>query len=81
MTEEIKGHKVILLGNIAVGKTAIISHFIYKEIDEIYKTTLTTTYLEKTLKINDKRVVLNIWDKKNFLHSIIYCLKMQKQLF
>ena len=62
MTEEIQSHKVILLGDPGVGKTAIITKIIYNEYEEKYISTSSPTYNRKVIKINDKSVALDIWD-------------------
>ena len=62
MTEDIQAHKVIVLGDAGVGKTSIISNYIYNEIDEKHTPTLSPSFNRKSLKIDDKEVVMNIWD-------------------
>ena len=59
---ENKEIKVILLGDCGVGKTNIISRYLYNEFRDVEASTMGSYYATKELKINDKKVVLNIWD-------------------
>ena len=70
MEKQNKSYKVILLGDSGVGKTSIISNYLYNEIDNEHITTFPITYQEINLNINNTKVVLDIWDtlgQENFL--------------
>ncbi len=55
--------KVILLGNAAVGKTSIISQFIYEKFTEKYPCTLGADIQMKSVMVEDSTwVEMNIWD-------------------
>ena len=54
--------KLILLGEVGVGKTSIISKYIYDKIDEEHKSSISVNREEKTLIIDNKKIILNIWD-------------------
>lgn len=54
--------KIILLGSFCVGKTSLISRFIYKKFPIIYQTTLGVRIDKKTVEINDYTVSMIIWD-------------------
>ena len=55
--------KVILLGSIAVGKTAILSRYLSNEFDLNYQCTIKITSKSKIININNMvQAKLNIWD-------------------
>ena len=55
--------KIILLGSISVGKTAILSRYISNEFNENYKCTIKSEYRMKIVNLNNSiQAKLNIWD-------------------
>ena len=54
--------KIILLGGTSVGKTSIINRFNQNTWSINSMTTFAPNFIEKTLKINNKNVVINVWD-------------------
>ena len=61
--ENLKVCKVVLLGESGVGKTCIIERFIYDKFDDNGISTITASFVEKTLKFeNGTCVKLQIWD-------------------
>lgn len=54
--------KIVLLGSFCVGKTSLISRFIYKKFPIIYQTTLGVRIDKKTIDVNDYTVSMIIWD-------------------
>ncbi|KAL4492911.1 hypothetical protein ABPG72_020690 [Tetrahymena utriculariae] len=55
--------KVVLLGNIAVGKTAITQRFKQGIFDPAHQATLGAAYIEKNITLQDNSVLsLHIWD-------------------
>jgi len=54
--------KIILLGSFCVGKTSLISRFIYKKFPIIYQTTLGVRIDKKSVEINDYLISMIIWD-------------------
>lgn len=54
--------KIILLGSFCVGKTSLISRFIYKKFPIIYQTTLGVRIDKKTIELNDYTISMIIWD-------------------
>ena len=60
--ENVKEIKIILLGNCGVGKTNIIIRYVNNEFREDEIATLSSYYVTKKLIINDKKIILNIWD-------------------
>ena len=55
--------KIILLGTVAVGKTAILARYITNEFNEGHTSTITANYKVKKVNVNkDTSAKLNIWD-------------------
>ena len=54
--------KVILLGNSGVGKTNLINTCIGMEFDNGNIPTTSGSFVQKTIKIDDKIYLLNLWD-------------------
>lgn len=55
--------KVVLIGDIAVGKTNIMSRFIYNKYSKDYKCSVGVEFKAKTMSIdNDSVVELRLWD-------------------
>ena len=55
--------KIIIVGDISVGKTSIISRFIENKFTEGIKSTLVNENLKKKIRIDNSTIVtLNIWD-------------------
>jgi small GTP-binding protein len=55
--------KVVIIGNVSVGKSSIIKRYISNEFSEDYKCTIGTESFIKSLFISDKKKVnLKIWD-------------------
>lgn len=61
-SEEDEPIKIILLGNAGVGKTSIISRYDQNTFEENYKSTFSSHYIIKKLKVNKQTVILNVWD-------------------
>ena len=53
---------IILLGNVNVGKTAILKRFIDNKYNESYNCTLGVELKKKKLKIGNNNVSLTLWD-------------------
>lgn len=54
--------KIILTGSFSVGKTSLISRFVYQTFSAEYKTTLGVKIDRKTVELNDCIVNMMIWD-------------------
>ncbi|KAI5588064.1 hypothetical protein POPTR_005G085300v4 [Populus trichocarpa] len=54
--------KVIVLGDIGVGKTSLMNQYVYKKFSQQYKSTIGADFVTKELQIDDKLVTLQIWD-------------------
>lgn len=63
LERKIYQYKIILLGDIAVGKTSILSRFISNSFSEVYKCNVGVDFKAKTIYLDDKKGAdLNIWD-------------------
>ena len=62
LIEEKNRIKLILLGDVGVGKSAIIQRFYDNTFGENILTTFNASFLEKEVTIKGKKVVLEIWD-------------------
>ena len=60
--KELPEIKVILLGEPAVGKTSIIKRFHEDSFDEYEVSSITMSYVDKTIEIDNKKYKLIIWD-------------------
>ena len=54
--------KVVFLGESYVGKTSLINRYINNKFDEQQMSTITGSFLEKTIKYKDKDYSFNLWD-------------------
>lgn len=55
--------KVLVIGDLGVGKSSIILQYCKKRFDEEYKSTLGVDFVLKTLEWDEKTVVrLQLWD-------------------
>ena len=55
-------HKIILLGESAVGKTSIINRLTKDTFSNLTISTVNEFYIEKEFKIKDDKIILEIWD-------------------
>ena len=54
--------KILLLGDSAVGKTALARRFVDDDFNEKYRPTAAARPWKKNIKINDNEISLAIWD-------------------
>ncbi|KAL2907276.1 Ras-related protein Rab7 [Bienertia sinuspersici] len=54
--------KVIILGDIAVGKTSLINRYVHQKFNQQYKATIGADFVTRELHIDGKIVSLQIWD-------------------
>ncbi|CBZ31193.1 small GTP binding protein rab6-like protein [Leishmania donovani] len=67
-------HKLVLLGDQSVGKTSIITRFMYDTFDQQYQPTIGIDFFSKTVHLEDDRDVrLHLWDTagQERFHSLI----------
>ena len=62
MSNKVENIKIVLIGDAGVGKTCIISRYKENEFNEYMPPTSGASYCQKTIKIGDKKVLLDIWD-------------------
>lgn len=55
-------HKLVLLGDQSVGKTSIITRFMYDTFDRQYQATIGIDFFSKTMYLDDRVVRLHLWD-------------------
>lgn len=55
-------YKLVFLGDEAVGKTSIITRFMYDSFDNTYKVTIGIDFVSKTMYLEDRIVRLQLWD-------------------
>eukprot|EP00742_Colponemidia_sp_Colp-10_P000508 GILJ01000554.1.p1 GENE.GILJ01000554.1~~GILJ01000554.1.p1 ORF type:complete len:211 (+),score=40.40 GILJ01000554.1:138-770(+) len=55
-------YKLVFLGDQAVGKTSIITRFMYDTFDNNYQATIGIDFLSKTMYLEDRTVRLQLWD-------------------
>ncbi|KAG8196547.1 hypothetical protein JTE90_003564 [Oedothorax gibbosus] len=54
--------KVLLLGDSAVGKTALVNRFVHKKFDSSYKATIGADFFTKDVNVCGRVTTLQIWD-------------------
>lgn len=55
-------YKLVFLGDESVGKTSIITRFMYDTFDNAYKVTIGIDFVSKTMYLEDRIVRLQLWD-------------------
>eukprot|EP00993_Chasmostoma_nieuportense_P003776 NODE_4479_length_781_cov_36.960245_g4320_i0.p1 GENE.NODE_4479_length_781_cov_36.960245_g4320_i0~~NODE_4479_length_781_cov_36.960245_g4320_i0.p1 ORF type:complete len:221 (+),score=47.82 NODE_4479_length_781_cov_36.960245_g4320_i0:79-741(+) len=55
-------YKLVFLGDQSVGKTSIITRFMYDTFDNQYQATIGIDFLSKTMYLEDRTVRLQLWD-------------------
>lgn len=54
--------KLVFLGEQSVGKTSLITRFMYDTFDNTYQATIGIDFLSKTMFLEDRTVRLQLWD-------------------
>lgn len=54
--------KIVLVGSFCVGKTSLVSSFVYQKFNSLYQTTLGVRVDKKIITVNDIQFNLLIWD-------------------
>lgn len=57
-----KKFKLVFLGEQSVGKTSLISRFMYDTFDSTYQATIGIDFLSKTEYLGDRAIRLQLWD-------------------
>lgn len=55
-------YKIVFLGEQNVGKTSLITRFMYDTFDSSYAATIGIDFLSKTMYLDDKTIRLQLWD-------------------
>ncbi|CAN8328588.1 unnamed protein product [Cochlearia groenlandica] len=63
--------KLVFLGDQSVGKTSIITRFMYDKFDTTYQPTIGIDFLSKTMYLEDRTVRLQLWSVSHI--NLIYC--------
>ena len=77
-------YKLVFLGDQGVGKTSIITRFMYDSFDKNYQATIGIDFLSKTMYLEDRTVRLQLWDTagqerfRSLIPSYIRSLLMTK---
>lgn len=61
-TPNLQKYKLVFLGEQSVGKTSIITKFMYDSFDTSYQATVGIDFLSKTMYLTDRTVRLQLWD-------------------
>ncbi|GHJ85295.1 hypothetical protein NliqN6_1697 [Naganishia liquefaciens] len=62
VTNPMKKYKLVFLGEQSVGKTSLITRFMYDTFDNTYQATIGIDFLSKTMYMDDRTVRLQLWD-------------------
>ncbi|KAF8563758.1 hypothetical protein P879_03743 [Paragonimus westermani] len=54
--------KLVFLGEQSVGKTSLITRFMYDTFDSVYQATIGIDFLSKTMYLEDRTIRLQLWD-------------------
>lgn len=60
--QSLNKYKLVFLGEQGVGKTSIITRFMYDTFDTNYQATIGIDFLSKTMYLEDRTVRLQLWD-------------------
>ncbi|AET38641.1 Rab family GTPase YPT6 Ecym_3137 [Eremothecium cymbalariae DBVPG len=55
-------YKIVFLGEQGVGKTSLITRFMYDTFDDHYQATIGIDFLSKTVYLDDRNIRLQLWD-------------------
>lgn len=58
----LRKYKLVFLGEHSVGKTSLITRFMYDSFDTSYQATIGIDFLSKTVYLNDKTIRFQLWD-------------------
>lgn len=61
-SHSLKKYKLVFLGEQSVGKTSLITRFMYDSFDTTYQATIGIDFLSKTVYLNDRTIRLQLWD-------------------
>ncbi|ORC85020.1 small GTP-binding protein RAB6 [Trypanosoma theileri] len=61
-TSTVVKHKIVLLGDQSVGKTSLVTRFMYDTFDQQYQATIGIDFFSKTMHVDNRTVRLHVWD-------------------
>ena len=61
-SNQVTKYKLVFLGDQSVGKTSIVTRFMYDTFDSTYQATIGIDFLSKTMYLEDRTVRLQLWD-------------------
>jgi len=61
-TQPMRKYKLVFLGEQSVGKTSLITRFMYDTFDHAYQATIGIDFLSKTMYLEDRTIRLQLWD-------------------
>ncbi|CCD14917.1 unnamed protein product [Trypanosoma congolense IL3000] len=61
-TTHMAKYKIVLLGDQSVGKTSLVTRFMYDTFDQQYQATIGIDFFSKTLHVDNRAVWLHVWD-------------------
>ncbi|KAI3658424.1 hypothetical protein MP638_007526 [Amoeboaphelidium occidentale] len=62
LSNPLRKFKLVFLGEQSVGKTSLITRFMYDTFDNAYQATIGIDFLSKTMYLEDRTVRLQLWD-------------------
>ncbi|EGD83273.1 small GTP binding protein RAB6A [Salpingoeca rosetta] len=62
INSSLRKFKLVFLGEQSVGKTSLITRFMYDSFDNTYQATIGIDFLSKTMYLEDRTVRLQLWD-------------------
>ena len=65
----LRKYKIVFLGEQGVGKTSLITRFMYDTFDDNYQATIGIDFLSKTMYLDDKTIRLQLWDTACLLYT------------
>ena len=72
-------YKLVFLGEQAVGKTSIITRFMYDTFDTNYQATIGIDFLSKTMYLDERTVRLQLWDTAGQVCLYFVCACMHRR--
>jgi len=61
-SQPMRKYKLVFLGEQSVGKTSLITRFMYDTFDHAYQATIGIDFLSKTMYLEDRTIRLQLWD-------------------
>lgn len=62
LVKPLKKFKLVFLGDQSVGKTSLITRFMYDTWHDSYEATIGIDFISKTIHLSDKTIRLQLWD-------------------